>query len=96
MRELEIIEDALDGPPCRECGAMTRVVGIERHPIISQLTVVTIECLECGLIGATIAMPRASKARYLSCPVTPKSAARTPSVVWKWRKLHARKSAGKD
>ena len=61
MLELDILEDVIGGPPCRECGAMTRVMGIEQHAVIAQLTVVTIECSECGWMGATFAIPAQSK-----------------------------------
>jgi hypothetical protein len=57
MAELEIFADVIGGPQCGECGAMTRVIGIEHHSVMAQLTVVTIECVECGWVGATIAMP---------------------------------------
>ena len=57
MVELEIVTDPLNGAPCRACGATTRVIGIEPHAVMSQMTVVTAECGECGLIVATIAMP---------------------------------------
>jgi hypothetical protein len=40
---------------------MTRVIGIEQHAIMAQLTVVTIECAECGWMGAMIAIPAESK-----------------------------------
>jgi uncharacterized Zn finger protein len=61
MLELEIFEHPLDGPPCRACGATTRVIGIEQHAVMSQITVVTGECRECGLIFATIAMPKPAR-----------------------------------
>ena len=57
MVELEMFAEGLEGPLCRECGAITRVVGIEHHPIVSQVTVVTLECVKCSLTTATIAMP---------------------------------------
>jgi hypothetical protein len=57
MPELEIFADVIGGPQCRKCAAMTRVIGIEQHAVIAQLTVVTIECTECGSMAATIAMP---------------------------------------
>jgi hypothetical protein len=40
---------------------MTRVIGIEQHAAIPALTVVTIECIECGTMSATIAMPAPGK-----------------------------------
>jgi hypothetical protein len=40
---------------------MMRVIGIEQHAVMAQLTVVTIECAECGWMGATFAIPAQSK-----------------------------------
>jgi hypothetical protein len=60
MTKLEIFADVFCGPQCRDCGALTRVIGMEQHAVIPQLTIVTLECAECGLMAATIAMPAKS------------------------------------
>jgi hypothetical protein len=60
MTNLEIFADLFGGPQCKDCGALTRVIGMEQHAVIPQLTVVTLECAECGLMAATIAMPATS------------------------------------
>jgi hypothetical protein len=56
MAELQILTVSIGGPGCRECGAMTRVIGIEQHAIASEVTVVTLECTACGWTDTTIAM----------------------------------------
>jgi uncharacterized Zn finger protein len=60
VTKLEIFADALVGPQCRDCGTLTRVIGMEQHAVIPQLTIVTLECAECGWAAATIAMPAKS------------------------------------
>jgi hypothetical protein len=54
---IEVYHDALTGPACKQCGADTRVVGVERHWAISRLAVVTLQCALCGFLDAKIAMP---------------------------------------
>ena len=56
MIKLELFANQIDGPPCGECGGTTRMIGLEQHAVIPQLTVVTLECAACGSIVATIAM----------------------------------------
>jgi hypothetical protein len=61
MIMLELVADAfagpesLVGPDCRKCGKATRVIGLERHWVIKQLTVLTFECVECRALFATVA-----------------------------------------
>ena len=59
-----IVADTIMGPSCRECGAPTRVVGLEEHAVVTRLTVVTTECVECRLVAATLAMPADRGGRY--------------------------------
>jgi uncharacterized Zn finger protein len=57
MTELGIFADLIEGPQCGACAATTRVIGFEQHAVMPQLTVMTVECIDCGTISATIAMP---------------------------------------
>lgn len=54
---LEIVADAFEGPDCKNCGSITRVIGAETHAVIRQLTVLTFECAQCRAFSATLAMP---------------------------------------
>ena len=49
-----------DGPPCRECGAKTRLFGTENHPLIGQLRVLSYVCVDCDAVRVDMApLPRA-------------------------------------
>ena len=52
--------DELEGPPCRMCGGKTRLFGIESHPLIGQLRVLSSVCLDCDAVRVDMApRPRA-------------------------------------
>jgi hypothetical protein len=49
-----------DGPPCRKCGAKTRLFGTESHPLIGQLRVLSYVCVDCDAVRVDMApLPRA-------------------------------------
>ena len=49
-----------DGPPCRKCGAKTRLFGTESHPLIGQLCVLSYVCVDCDAVRVDMApLPRA-------------------------------------
>lgn len=68
MIMLELVADAfagpesLVGPECIKCGKTTRPIGVERHSVIKQLTVLTFECMQCRALFATVARQVTSKA----------------------------------
>jgi hypothetical protein len=57
MIVLEIVANEFLLPGCNDCGSITRVIGAETHTVIRQLTVLTFECVQCGALSATLAMP---------------------------------------
>ena len=51
MLDIEIIAITTDaGPPCRVCGAETRLVGTETHAQMKELHVLTYACVECDAL----------------------------------------------
>ena len=51
MLDIEIsTTDELEGPPCRMCGGKTRLFGIESHPVIGQLRVLSSVFLDCDAV----------------------------------------------
>jgi hypothetical protein len=49
-----------DGPPCRKCGAKTRLFGTESYPLIGQLRVLSYVCVDCDAVQVNMApLPRA-------------------------------------
>ena len=60
---MDIVTSANDGrdePPCRRCGAKTRLFGIESHPLIGQLDVLSYVCVDCEAVRVDMAtLPRA-------------------------------------
>ena len=54
MFVLQMADDVLVGPKCRQCGELTRVFGVESHTVIKKLTVVTFECARCGTVDTTL------------------------------------------
>jgi hypothetical protein len=57
MLDIEIsTTDELEGPPCRMCGGKTRLFGIESHPLIGQLRVLSSVCLDCDAVRVDMAL----------------------------------------
>jgi hypothetical protein len=52
-----ITGDLIDGPTCRKCRGITRLVGAERHPVMRELTALTFECVLCAALHVTMAVP---------------------------------------
>ena len=46
--------DALASPPCENCGARTRFVGLESHPHNPTFDLSTYECAACGHVQTAI------------------------------------------
>ena len=58
MFTIEVITgDLINGPTCKECSGLTRLVGTERHPVMRELTVLTFECAHCAAVCVTMAVP---------------------------------------
>jgi hypothetical protein len=56
MLDIEIsTTDELEGRPCRMCGGKTRLFGIESHPLIGQLRVLSSVCLDCDAVRVDMA-----------------------------------------
>jgi hypothetical protein len=52
--------DRVKGPPCRVCGAQTRLFGTESHPLIGQLCVLSYACMDCDAVRVDMApLPKA-------------------------------------
>jgi Zn finger protein HypA/HybF involved in hydrogenase expression len=57
------VEKEVNGADCGRCGGVTRLVGLEDHPVIAA-TVLTFECKKCGAVEATIAMSEGPTLQY--------------------------------
>jgi len=58
MFTVEVITgDLIDGPICKKCSGLTRLVGAERHPVMRELTALTFECARCAAVHVTMAVP---------------------------------------
>ena len=58
MFTVEVITgDLINGPTCKKCSGITRLVGTERHPVMRELTVLTFECARCAAVHVTMAVP---------------------------------------
>ena len=58
MFKIEIITgDLINGPICKKCSGLTRLVGTERHPVMRELTALTFECTRCAAVHVTMAVP---------------------------------------
>ena len=53
-----IIGDLIGGAPCNKCSGITRLVGAERHHVMSELTALTFECARCGAVHVSMAIPK--------------------------------------
>jgi len=62
MFTLEIIGEKLilDGSNCKKCNGITRLVGMETHQLLRQITLLTFECLECGATEVSMAISEQS------------------------------------
>ena len=58
MFTVEVIAgDLINGPTCKKCSGITRLVGTERHPVMRELTALTFECARCATVHVTMAVP---------------------------------------
>ena len=58
MFTVEVITgDLINGPTCKRCSGITRLVGTERHPVMRELTALTFECARCAAVQVTMAVP---------------------------------------
>lgn len=58
MFTVEVITgDLINGPICKKCSGITRLVGAERHPVMRELTALTFECARCAAVQVTMAVP---------------------------------------
>ena len=57
MFTIEVITgDLINGPTCKKCRGLTRLVGTERHAVMRELTALTFECARCAAVHVTMAV----------------------------------------